>query len=143
MNVPLNGFRLMVAIGLIVNAAFWGPALVAPQMINDTFGFDPNYHTVWLRNVGMVLLLVSITNAAAAIDPIRYRLFAWLVVVGRLIAASFFLEIWVFDTLESSDRPNSFMWFFITDFSLGTIKGILLHIGLKQHDSMERRRNTD
>ena len=143
MNVWLNGFRLMVVIGLLVNAAFWGPALVAPQMINDTFGFDPNYHTVWLRDVGMMLLLVSITNAAAAVDPIRYRLFAWLVVVGRLIAASFFLEIWVFDTLESSDRPNSFMWFFVTDFSLGTIKGILLYIGLKRHDYMESRRSID
>ena len=136
MNVPLNGFRVIVVIGVLVNAAFWGPALVAPQMINDTFGFDSDYYTVWLRNVGMVLLLVSITNAAAAIDPVRYRLFAWLVVVGRLIAASFFLEIWLFDTLDSSDRPNSFMWFFITDFSLGTIKGVLLYVGLKRHDNV-------
>ena len=136
MNVPLNGFRVIVVIGVLVNAAFWGPALVAPQMINDTFGFDSDYYTVWLRNVGMVLLLVSITNVAAAIDPVRYRLFAWLVVVGRLIAASFFLEIWLFDTLESSDRPNSFMWFFITDFSLGTIKGVLLYVGLKRHDNV-------
>jgi len=143
MNVPLYGFRVMVVIGVLVNAAFWGPALVVPQLINDTFGFDPNYHTVWLRNVGMVLLLVSITNAAAAIDPIRYRLFAWLVVAGRLIAASFFLEIWVFDALESSDRPNSFMWFFITDFSLGTTKGILLYVGLRRHDSTAVRRGID
>ena len=139
MNVPLNGFRVVVAAGVLVNAAFWVPALFAPQMINDTFGFDSDYYTVWLRNVGMLLLLVSITNAAAAIDPIRYRLFAWLAVAGRLIAASFFLEIWLFDTLESSDRPNSFIWFFITDFSLGTIKGILLYAGLKRHGEIESR----
>ena len=135
MNFQLSGFRIVVVLGVLVNATFWGPALVAPRMINDTFGFDPDYHTVWLRNVGMLLLLVAITNVAAAIDPIRYRLFAWLVVVGRLIAASFFLEIWVFDALESSDRPDSFMWFFITDASLGTIKGFLLYTGLKQHDN--------
>ncbi len=139
MGVFLNGFRIAIIIGVLVNAAFWGPALFLPQMINDTFGFDPSYHTVWLRNVGMVLLLVSITNAAAAIDPIRYRLFAWLAVAGRFIAASFFLEIWVFDTLESSDMPNSFMWFFITDFSLGTVKGILLYVGLNQHDEIASR----
>ena len=71
MNVPLNGFRVMVVVGVAVNAAFWGPALVAPQMINDAFGFDPDYYTVWLRNVGMVLLLVSITNAAAAMETQR------------------------------------------------------------------------
>lgn len=139
MNLPIIGFRVMVVVGVVVNTAFWGPALVAPQIINDVFGFVPDYYTVWLRNVGMVLLLVSITNAAAAIDPCRYQLFAWLVVVGRLIAASFFLEIWLFDTLESSDRPDSFMWFFITDASLGLIKGILLYAGLRQYREANHR----
>lgn len=138
MNIPLNGFRIMVVIGALVNAGFWGPALFAPQIINNIFGFDPDYYTVWLRNVGMVLLLVSITNVAAAIDPPRYQLFAWLVVVGRFIAASFFFEIWIFDVLESSDKPNAFMWFFIIDASLGTIKGILLYAGLKQYKSESR-----
>ena len=132
----LKGFRIVVFLGVLVNAAFWAPALLAPQVINDIFGFDPDYYTVWLRNVGMVLLLVSITNAAAAIDPRRYQLFAWLVVIGRYIAALFFLEIWVLDTLDSSDKPNAFMWFFIIDASLGTIKGILLYCGLKQHDAV-------
>ena len=137
MNTPLNGFRVLTVAGVLVNASFWGPALVAPQVINDTFGFDPDYSTVWLRNVGMLLLLVAITNLAAAIDPYRYQLFAWLVVVGRLIAASFFLEIWLFDALGSSDKPDSFMWFFITDASLGCVKGLLLQAGLK------RRRETN
>ena len=132
MNTPLNGFRIMVVIGFLVNAGFWGPALIAPQIINKLFSFNPDYYTVWLRNVGMVLLIVSINNIAAAVDPYRYQLFAWLVVAGRFIAASFFLEIWIFDVLESSDKPSSFMWFFITDASLGTIKGILLYAGLKQ-----------
>ena len=129
----------MVAIGVVANALFWGPALVAPHLINDTFGFDPDYYTVWLRNVGMLLLLVSITNAAAAIDPYRYQLFAWLVVVGRFIAASFFLEIWIFDSLGSSDEPDAFMWFFVTDASLGAIKGALLYFGLKGRRPVNRR----
>ena len=132
----LKGFRIVVFLGVLVNAAFWVPALFAPQVINDIFGFDSDYYTVWMRNVGMVLLLVSITNAAAAIDPRRYQLFAWLVVIGRYIAALFFLEIWVLDALDSSDKPNAFMWFFIIDASLGTIKGVLLYFGLKQPDAV-------
>jgi hypothetical protein len=55
------------------------------------------------------------------------------VVVGRFIAAAFFLEIWVFDSLGSSDKPDTFMWFFIADASLGAIKGILLYSGLRRH----------
>ena len=139
MNIPLNGFRVVVAIGVLANASFWGPALVAPQLINDAFGFDPNYYTVWLRDVGMLLLLVSITNAAAAIDPHRYQLFAWLAVLGRFIAAAFFLEIWIFDFLGSSDKPDAFMWFFITDASLGTVKGILLYFGLRRRGTADRQ----
>ena len=129
----LKAFRIVVFLGVLANAAFWVPALLAPQMINDIFGFDPDYYTVWLRNVGMVLLLVSITNAAAAVDPERYRMFAWLVVIGRYIAALFFLEIWIFDALGSSDKPDAFMWFFLTDASLGTITGFLLYFGLRRN----------
>ena len=33
----------MVIAGVLANAVFWGPALFAPQMINDTFGFDSGY----------------------------------------------------------------------------------------------------
>lgn len=131
MTAALKGFRIVVLFGVVVNAAFWAPALVAPQIINDIFGFDSDYYTVWLRNVGMVLLIVSIVNAAAVIDPLGHRLLAWLVVVGRFIAALFFLEIWVFDALDSSDKPDAFMWFFITDASLGTVTGLLLYFGLK------------
>ena len=31
MNIPLNGFRIMVVVGVLVNAGFWGPALFAPK----------------------------------------------------------------------------------------------------------------
>lgn len=132
MNVYLKAFSALVWIGIVVNAVFWVPALFMPQVINNVFGFDPNFYPVWLRNVGMLLLLVAIFNGAAALDPLRYQLFAWLVVVARLIAASFFLEIWLLDHYTSSDRPNVFMWFFITDASFGIAKGAFLYLGLKQ-----------
>lgn len=132
MNVYLKVFSTLVWVGILVNATFWVPALFAPQVINNVFDFDPNFFPVWLRNVGMLLLLVAIFNGAAALDPQRYRLFAWLVVVARLIAASFFLEIWLVDFYTSSDRPEVFKWFFITDASFGVAKGISLYLGLRQ-----------
>jgi hypothetical protein len=132
MNLYLKAFSALVWIGIVVNAVFWVPALFAPQVINNVFNFDPNFYPVWLRNVGMLLLLVAIFNGAAALNPYRYQLFAWLVVAARLIAASFFLEIWLLDHYTSSDRPNVFMWFFITDASFGIAKGVFLYLGLKQ-----------
>ncbi|HEU0022761.1 MAG TPA: hypothetical protein VFR55_13985 [Dehalococcoidia bacterium] len=118
--------------GILVNAVFWVPALFSPQVINNAFGFDPNYSPVWLRNVGMLLLLVAIFNGAAAINPERHQIFAWLVVVARLIAASFFLEIWLLDHYTSSDQPDVFKWFFITDANFGIAKGICLYLGFRQ-----------
>jgi hypothetical protein len=76
MNVYLKVFSILVWVGILVNATFWVPALFAPQVINNVFDFDPNYYPVWLRNVGMLLLLVAIFNGAAAINPQRYQLFA-------------------------------------------------------------------
>jgi hypothetical protein len=132
MNVYLKAFSVLVWLGILVNATFWVPALFAPQVINNVFDFDPNFFPVWLRNVGMLLLLVAIFNGAAAINPQRYQLFAWLVVAARLIAALFFLEIWLLDHYTSSDRPDVFKWFFITDASFGIVKGITLYLGLRQ-----------
>jgi hypothetical protein len=135
MNIYLKAFSILVWVGILVNATFWVPALFAPQVINNVFDFDPNFYPVWLRNVGMLLLLVAIFNGAAAISPQRYQLFAWLVVVARLIAASFFLEIWLLDHYTSSDRPDVFKWFFITDASFGIVKGITLYLGLRQSNT--------
>jgi hypothetical protein len=135
MNIYLKAFSILVWVGILVNATFWVPALFAPQVINNVFDFDPNFYPVWLRNVGMLLLLVAIFNGAAAISPQRYQLFAWLVVVARLIAASFFLEIWLLDHYTSSDRPDVFKWFFITDASFGKVKGITLYLGLRQSNA--------
>jgi hypothetical protein len=135
MNIYLKAFSILVWVGILVNATFWVPALFATQVINNVFDFDPNFYPVWLRNVGMLLLLVAIFNGAAAISPQRYQLFAWLVVVARLIAASFFLEIWLLDHYTSSDRPDVFKWFFITDASFGIVKGITLYLGLRQSNA--------
>ena len=102
MNKYTKGFCILVWLGILVNAVFWVPALFAPQIIIKALEIDPNFSTVWLRNVGMLLLLVAIFNAGAAVAPGRYPLYSWFVVLARLIAASFFLEIWLVDGLGSS-----------------------------------------
>ena len=132
MNKYLKWFSVVIWIGILVNATFWVPALFHPTTISDILDIEPDVHTVWLRNVGMLLILVGIWNAAAALAPSRYPLVSWFVVLARLIAASFFFEIWFFNTLNSSDRPEVFMWFFITDGTFGIAKGTLLYFGLRQ-----------
>ena len=130
MNRYRTGFSIVVWFGIFANALFWAPALVAPNIVINTFNIEGDFWTIWLRNVGMLLILVGLFNAASALAPARYPLVSWFVVLSRLIASSFFLEVWLFNTLHSSDRPEVFMWLFITDFSFGIVKGVLLNMGL-------------
>jgi hypothetical protein len=78
------------------------------------------------------LLLVAIFNAAGAWRPHQFPLYAWMVVVARLIAGMFFLEVWLFNSFNSSDRPEIFMWFFLVDTTFGIVKGVFLYLGLRQ-----------
>ena len=136
MNTYEKWFSRIVWIGILVNLTFWLPALVAPNVVINTFDIDEEFWTVWLRNVGMLLLLVALFNAAAALAPSRYPLVSWFVVLSRLIASAFFLEVWLFNSLHSSDRPEVFMWLFITDFSFGVVKGVLLNRALPRDSRM-------
>lgn len=132
MNAYTKGFSIVVWIGIAANALFWVPALVHPDTMIKILDIDEDFYTIWLRNVGMLLILVAIFNAAAALAPGRYPLVSWLVVAARLIAASFFLEVYLFNSLHSSDHPEVFLWFFIADGTFGTVKGALLYLGLRQ-----------
>ena len=136
MNTYEKWFSGVVWIGILVNLTFWLPALVAPNVVINTFDIDEEFWTVWLRNVGMLLLLVALFNAAAALAPSRYPLVSWFVVLSRLIASAFFREVWLFNSLHSSDRPEVFMWLFITDFSFGVVKGVLLNRALSRDSRM-------
>jgi len=125
-------FSRIVWVGIALNLSFALPALFSPDVIVNTLGIDPSFSTVWLRNAGLLLLIVCFFNVVAALDPIRHSAVAWIVVAGRLIAGTFFLEIFFFDGLESADQPNALVPFFLVDLSFGTITGVLLNLGLPE-----------
>ena len=136
MNTYEKWFGRVVWFGILVNLIFWLPALVAPSVVINIFNIEGGFWTVWLRNVGILLVVVALFNAAAAVAPLRYPLVSWFVVLARLLVSAFFLEIWLFDSLGSSDRPGVFMWLFITDFSFGVVKGVLLNRALPEESRL-------
>src|SRR4029078_5411412 len=91
MNKYLKWFRLIVWIGILVNLSVAIPAILAPQLLNITFGLGPEVSDVWLRNVGMLLLSISMFYAGAAADPLRFPAYSWLVTLSRLIPAGLLL----------------------------------------------------
>src|SRR5262245_38904242 len=122
-NCYAKWFGRVVWIGILVNLSFAIPALFTPQALATALGLGglTPEASLWLRNAGMLLVVVSIFNAAAANDPLGTLPFARRVVVGRLIAALFWAWLVV-----GVGFPGMLWWFFATDLILGLVCWFLL-----------------
>ncbi len=83
-------FARWVTIGIFVNVAFAIPALLTPTVLGDFLGLS-QAQTLWLRNVGLLLLILSVLYAPVAVNPRANRTYSTLVVVARFMAAAFWL----------------------------------------------------
>jgi hypothetical protein len=128
-------------VGIVANMSFALLALYAPGRLLSIMGLKKDISTVWLRNVGMLLVLVSLFNAGAAAAPRRYPLYSWLVPIARFIAASFFFEVARLNPFNSSERPRAFIPLGVFDLTMGIICSVLLHRGLSREDRLGRLRS--
>lgn len=136
MNKPLFWFRLLVALGGIANLAFAIPAFVAPAFLSgliDVGGIDPN---VWLRNVGLLLIILSSFYIPAIIDPFRYLFNSVALVVGRFSAGVFFLILVCF-----ASYPDGFWVLALNDLIFSSLQAIALFFLLRRNarESAEAR----
>ncbi|HEY0003784.1 MAG TPA: hypothetical protein VGB17_03150, partial [Pyrinomonadaceae bacterium] len=116
MNKYLKWFRRVVWLGIIMNLLFVVPSIFTPQLLNITFGLGPEVNDVWLRNTGMLLLSMCIFYAGAAINPLRYPGYSWLVAISRLIAALFWLYM-----IRVSGYPALMRQFLFADLAFGIV----------------------
>ena len=130
MNKHLKWFAIVTLFGVALNAVFFVPAIFFPDAIFDMTDTEPLAYTVWLRNAGVLLLLVSIWHAAGAYDPIRFPFFAWMVPIARLSAAVFFVEVVVFNSHNSIPDTSVIVPFIAVDAVVGLAKAILLQLGM-------------
>ena len=129
MNPYIRWYQRAVWFGIVANLMFCLTAWFAPERIIKLLKLEPTERTMWLRNVGMLLVLVSMFNAGAALNPLRYPLFTWMVPTARLIASFFFFQI-VFTSLRrSTERPRSYIALMAFDFTMGVICSTLLYKG--------------
>jgi hypothetical protein len=126
----LTWYRRAVWFGVVMNLWFCLTAWFAPERILRKMGLDQTTRNVWLRNVGMLLVNVSLFNAVAALDPTRYPLLSWSVAAARLIASSFFLQVSQLGLRRSTERPKAFAPLMIFDFTMAVVCAGLLYKGL-------------
>lgn len=84
-------FRIVVLLGVVANWAFgvWAIGFDTASLL-AAFHLGGVVSTVWIYNYSVLLMILSLFYIPAALDPDRYRVNAWLLVVGRLVPASTF-----------------------------------------------------
>jgi hypothetical protein len=143
MNPYLTWYRRAVWFGVFANLAFCLTAWFAPERILKGLRLQQTSNNIWLRNVGMLLVNLSLFNAVAALDPRRYPLVSWAVPIARLIAAFFFFQVSLADLRGSTERPRSFLPLLVFDFSMGIICSVLLYLGLPAESRFKLGHPTD
>jgi hypothetical protein len=123
----LAWYRRIVGVGIFWNLVFAFNSLYAPPRIHSFLHLRPLGRTIWLRNVGMLLVLVSMFNAGSLLNPMQYPLFSWMVPAARLIASFFFFRVAIQNPWHSSDRPKSFLLLAVFDGTFGLVCAYLLN----------------
>lgn len=59
--------------------------------------------TVWLRNTGLLIFIITAGHVVAAIDPERFQAVAWLTVGGRLSAGVYWVVVVLSRPVPASD----------------------------------------
>lgn len=84
-------FRRVVWLGIIANLGLGVPTLLAPARMLAMTGLPVTDPLMWTRFAALLLILLSVFYMPAAIDPVRYRMTAFMTVASRLAGVLFFL----------------------------------------------------
>jgi hypothetical protein len=80
-------------IGVPPNLYFAIPAFFFPSFIVRRTSLRSLAETVWLRNAGRLILIITSGHVVAAIDPERFQAVAWLTVGGRMAAGIYWVIV--------------------------------------------------
>ncbi|MEP6716523.1 MAG: hypothetical protein ABJC09_13215 [Terriglobia bacterium] len=122
-------FSRVVWIGIVFNLFFVASQLFAPDFVNVGVGLTPGFPTVWNRAPGMMVLALSILYIPAAVAPLRYPGYSWLLIVSRLAAACF----WAWCVQSGQGAFGSYL---ASDAAFCVVQAILLQMALPLEDKL-------
>jgi hypothetical protein len=96
---------VVIWLGIPPNLYFAFPAFFAPVYGARRTSTRPLPETVWLRNTGLLIFIITAAHVVAAIDPERFEAVAWLTVGGRLSAGVYWLVVVFSKPVPSADEP--------------------------------------
>jgi hypothetical protein len=94
---------LVILLGIPPNLYFAFPALFNPSYAIRKGYLRAGSETVWPRNAGLLIFIITAAHVVAAIDAQRFEAVAWLTVGGRLAAGVY----WVIVAISKPYSPDS------------------------------------
>lgn len=125
-NPFVRWFSRVVWLGIFFNLFFVASQFFAPNFINVSLGVPIGPSTIWNVAHGAMVLSLSILYIPAAIAPLRYPGYSWLIVVSRLLAALLWAYIYTFSP--------GFLQCLVVDGLFGIVEGVLLQLALPSSD---------
>ena len=121
-NATTRWFRRVTWLGILFNLAFVAMGIFAPNLVNVNFGVPVTETTVWnIAHAAMVLAL-TLLYIPAAISPLRFPAYTWMIVVSRFVA----VVLWA---CLMRSTPG-FVQALVSDATFGVLEGILLQFAL-------------
>jgi Cytochrome c len=127
MNGYLKWFQRLTWVGVIANLiSFVLPALFSPDTMEALLGpGSTEFALYWVPYTGFVLLCASLMYLPAAVDPLGRHVYAWLSVVGRGLAAIFWLT-----QISRWGLSGMISTFWVLDTTCCVVFLILLQLGM-------------
>lgn len=126
MNKYATWFGRIVWLGILANFSFAVLAFLKPNDLLAFLQLGTVESTVWLFNYSVLLVILSCFYIPAALDPFRYIVNAWLLVVARLVPATTF-----FVGVSVSYMAQGFLTLGIVDATFGVVELGLLVLTLR------------
>ena len=118
----LAWFRRTTWLGIWINWAFALPALCFPEALAAVLGMGGLNSTIWLRNAGLLVALLTLFYIPAARDPVGLATIARRSVLARFLAGAFWLIlIWCLG------EPSILYLFAAGDLGVGLLQLLTLH----------------
>jgi hypothetical protein len=129
LNPYARWFSRVVWLGILFNLLFVATQMFASNFVNAGLGVPIGTSTVWNLGHGMMVLALTILYVPAAVAPLRYPGYTWMIVLSRLLAAG----LWAYIFFTSSP---GFLQPLIMDATFGIVEGILLQLALPLHQRL-------
>jgi RoxA-like, cytochrome c-like len=134
MGTAEKWFSRIVWIGIFLNLCFAIPAIFAPDMLLASLDLPPETSTLWLQNVGMLLVALCVFYAPSAVAPARHPVHTKLVVLSRLIASAFWFAL-----LGQPATAGVVHSMLDVDLTIGVVLALLLNPALLPRDRVSVR----